>query len=68
MHVIVNGLSRDVAEKVTVAELLTQLKLRSPQVAVEVNRMVVSRDRHQTHVIKPNDTIEIVTLVGGGSE
>ena len=61
-----NGSPREVSERATVADLLTQLNVRAQQVAVEVNRAVVPRDRHAQHVLASNDAVEIVTLVGGG--
>ena len=66
MQITVNGEPRDVADRLTVAELLLQLDLRPRQVAVEVSRVIVPRSRHDCHALLPNDSIEIVTLVGGG--
>ena len=66
MLITVNDKEREVAERITIAELLKQLQLRSPQVAVEVNRSVVPRNRHDSHVLGAGDVVEIVTLVGGG--
>jgi thiamine biosynthesis protein ThiS len=33
---------------------------------VEVNRKVVPRRQHAEHTLRDGDTVEIVTLVGGG--
>jgi thiamine biosynthesis protein ThiS len=64
--IAVNGTPSDVVERSTVADLLAQLKLRPQHVAVEVNRELVPRGRHSTYVLAENDSVEIVTLVGGG--
>jgi len=66
LQITINGMVREVAERTTVADLLARLEMRPQQVAVEVNRDLVPRTRHQTHVLSANDTVEIVTLVGGG--
>jgi sulfur carrier protein len=66
LHVTINGISREVEDRTTLAELLTRLELRHQQVAVEVNRELVPRTQHQTHVLLAGDVVEIVTLVGGG--
>jgi sulfur carrier protein len=66
VRIILNGTPRDVAERTTVAELLGTLKLQPKQVAVEINRELVPRGRHAIRVLCANDTVEIVTLVGGG--
>ncbi len=66
MEIIVNGQRRDVPEAITIAELLERFGLADKYVAVEVNREVVPRARHAEHRVQAGDTLEIVTLVGGG--
>ena len=66
MQITVNGTPRELAGEFTLAELLVHLDLRLQQVAVEVNRQLVPRTLHQSHVLKAGDWVEIVTLVGGG--
>ena len=34
--------------------------------AVEVNRLLVPKRKHEQHQLIEGDTVEIVTLVGGG--
>jgi thiamine biosynthesis protein ThiS len=66
MQITVNGKPRDAAENTTVAELLVELQLSNKPVAVEVNRILVPRQKHSDHRLAQGDTLEIVTLVGGG--
>ena len=66
MRIIVNGTPRDVHDRLTVAQLLAKLELASQQVAVEVNRELVPRGRHESRFLGADDHVEIVTLVGGG--
>ncbi len=40
--------------------------MRSQLVAVEVNLEIVPHEQHATHEVQAGDTIEVVTLVGGG--
>jgi sulfur carrier protein len=49
-----------------VAGLLALLSVKAPRVAVEVNETVVTRDRHEEHVLHGGDAVEIVAFVGGG--
>src|SRR5688572_8842345 len=63
----VNSQPRQFPEPLTVAELLASLKLDPRRVAVEVNRDVVPRAQHEEHRLKDGDTVEVVTLVGGGA-
>jgi sulfur carrier protein len=62
----VNGEPLDVAEQATVADVLVELEATARYVAVEVNRQLVPRARHAEHQLQPGDTLEVVTLVGGG--
>lgn len=64
-EVHVNGEPRSVEAGTTVADLLAELEL-SGRVAVERNREVVPRDRHDRVELGPGDRLEVVTFVGGG--
>ena len=66
MNVICNGEPREVASETTIAQLLEILKLQPRQVAVEVNLELVPRALHAETVLKAEDRLEVVTLVGGG--
>lgn len=66
MRICFNGELREVAEGTTVAELLRQLELQSRYVAVEINLQLIPRQLHAQHVLRAEDRLEVVTLVGGG--
>ncbi|MGW8256146.1 MAG: sulfur carrier protein ThiS, partial [Thermoguttaceae bacterium] len=66
MRILVNGQSQETADAMTVAELLLQLKLNDKPVAVEVNQVLLPRQKHAQHRLSDGDKLEIVTLVGGG--
>ncbi len=66
MQITVNGETRDVADGLTVAGLLETLGVPRQATAVEVNRDLVPRSQHAEHALADGDTVEIVTLVGGG--
>ncbi len=66
MSITVNGEERTLAAGTTVAELLDQLGLAGRPCAVEVNRRLVSKPQHGERALAAGDTVEIVTLVGGG--
>jgi thiazole synthase len=68
LEITLNGERRELPGPLTVAQLLGHLRLKPEQVAVEVNRDLVARSRHAQTAIAPGDVLEIVTLVGGGSE
>ena len=66
MQLKLNGEIREVPDGTTVAGLLTQLGVKAPRVAVEVNEAVVTKDRYAAHALRAGDAVEIVAFVGGG--
>jgi len=66
MRVILNGEPTELPEHTTVRELIERLGLAAAICAAEVNKQVVPRAEHDQHTLHYGDTVEIVTLVGGG--
>ena len=66
MHVTVNGEPREVRQGLTIDELLAELGLAAAICAAEVNQRLVPRDERATTTLAEGDTVEVVTLVGGG--
>jgi thiazole synthase len=64
--ITLNGEEREVPDALSVAGLLRHLGVKPEHVAVEVNRTLVARSRHVETPLAPGDTLEVVTLVGGG--
>lgn len=65
MTVTINGEDRD-TQASTVRDLVVELGLADRAVAVELNRHVVPRRRHDETRLSNGDIVEVVTLVGGG--
>jgi thiamine biosynthesis protein ThiS len=68
LRVQVNGEIREVPEKITLAELVSELSLAPERLAIELNREVVRRAAWPETEMREGDTIEIVHFVGGGSK
>ena len=68
MNIYVNGDLREVPENLTLAMLLDWLKLPADRVAVELNREIASRSTWAVTTIQPDDRLEVVHFVGGGTE
>ena len=66
MQIIVNGQPQTRDATVTLGELLAELNLPPRRVAVELNRQIVRRADYDRTTLRDGDTLEIVTLVGGG--
>jgi sulfur carrier protein len=66
MQIILNGAATEVADALTMAELIAQLQLAGRRLAVEVNAELVPRSRFGEHRLAPQDRVEIIHAVGGG--
>lgn len=67
MRVQVNGEMLEVAEKITLDELVRELSLAPERLAIELNREVVRRAAWPETRMREGDKVEIVHFVGGGS-
>jgi thiamine biosynthesis protein ThiS len=62
----VNGDEKDFGSDITLSDLIKQLDLPAPRIAIELNREVVRRSDWDSTMLKDEDRIEIVHFVGGG--
>lgn len=63
----INGESREVRERATLDDLVSELSLPPARIAIELNQKVVRRDRWTETSLAEGDRIEIVHFVGGGT-
>ena len=66
MKIILNGSSREVPDNLSASELILSLGLADRRLALEVNREIVPRSTFESHIIRPDDQVEIVHAIGGG--
>ncbi len=66
MRLRVNGETETYPDGITVRELLDSMGISNRPVAVELNRKVIPRDKLGEKTLREDDTLEIVTFVGGG--
>jgi sulfur carrier protein len=62
----VNGETHTCSPQTTLPQLLVQMGLNPRLLAVEYNGEILHRQFWDETEIKPNDRLEIVTIVGGG--
>src|SRR5256712_13038205 len=65
--VTLNGKPRQVAEGVSLLDLLEQLDVQPSRVVVEHNRQIRRRDDFAKTVVRAGDELELVYFVGGGA-
>jgi sulfur carrier protein len=62
----VNGERREVADGLSLADLIDVLSFPRERIAIELNHTVVRRADWQKTKLSPDDQVEIVHFVGGG--
>lgn len=66
MQIRLNGKTREVAEGISIRRLLDELGLHPMRVAVQRNQDIIKRDRYEEVVLRPDDAVEILTIMAGG--
>ncbi len=66
MKLTVNGKLEGLAEEMSIAEFLRSKAVREELVIVEHNLRVAERAEWPTTVLRENDRLEVVQLLGGG--
>lgn len=67
MTIIVAGEKKEVEEGITVAKLIVQEKVETPEyVTVSVNEEFIGNELFDTYALKEGDNIEFVYFMGGG--
>lgn len=62
----VNGKEMNLEDGITIDELLSKIKINKDRVVVEVDGAIVLKDEFSSFKLKENNTIEVVSFVGGG--
>ena len=67
VNLTINGQQREVKSSKTITELVRELNIVAPNIAVAVNQQVIPRSQYDATPLVDGDTIEIVHAVGGGT-
>jgi|TARA_B110000263_G_scaffold108380_1_gene94728 thiamine biosynthesis protein ThiS len=62
----VNGKIKTIVDKLTLHELINDLKIPITKVAIEFNKEIIDKKRIKKIKLKNKDVIEIVHFIGGG--
>ena len=66
MYIVLNGKKFELQKKDTIAHLLKKIDIKSSKVAVEVNKVVIPKEKYKYFKFREKDRVEIVTFIGGG--
>ena len=61
-----NGSFYEIKSGSSLDELLNKLKIKKNKVAVEINGVIIERNKYFNLILKQNDKVEIVHFIGGG--
>ena len=67
IEIRVNGEATSCPEGLNLVEMLEHLGYRPQLVVVEFNGLILTPDRWADQPVQDGDSLEIVTIVGGGS-
>ena len=65
MNITVNGKTKNIANGTTCRQLIDQFQLKGP-LALELNKKICPKTKHAHTILRDDDVLEIVTIVGGG--
>ena len=66
MEINVNGENKKCPKGNSVSKILESLDIDNRYIAVELNHKIVPRTQFSEKILQENDSLEIVTFVGGG--
>ncbi len=66
MQINVNGENKECPTETSVSKLLESLDIDNRYIAVELNHKIVLRTQFNERILQEDDSLEIVTFVGGG--
>ncbi len=66
--IYLNGKKEEVKDKMNIAQLLSERKIRPEVVTVELNDQIIERTNYDKTAIKERDKLEFVYYMGGGKE
>lgn len=67
MEITINGSKSKVEENSSLMDILSMFKVLSVEdVVVEYNGKIIEKNLFETTIVRENDSIEVVSFVGGG--
>ena len=61
-----NGSSYEINNETNLNQLLNKLKIGKTKVAIEINGVIVEKNKYPKVILNKGDKVEIVHFIGGG--
>lgn len=65
-NLTINGQAMELPEGTTIAAFLEMHNLQPKSVVVELNRVIIEREKYAETALNEGDEVEIVRFIGGG--
>ena len=62
----VNGKIKTIIDKLTLYELINDMKIPISKIAIELNKEIVNKNKIRKIKLENNNVVEIVHFIGGG--
>lgn len=66
MKLTINGKKMELPEAMTIGAFLEDKNLQPRSVVVELNRVIIEREKYDEVAFKDGDEVEIMRFIGGG--
>ena len=67
MNLVINGKEKNIADSLTVSQLLVQENVKMPDmVSVELNGQILRRTKYEETILRDDDKVEFLYFMGGG--
>ena len=61
-----NGSPYEINTETNLSQLLNKLKIQKTKVAIEVNGVIIEKNKYLKVILNKDDKVEIVHFIGGG--
>ena len=66
MRISINKELISLPDNITVSKMLEKLEIEKKFIAVEINLNIIPKSDYDSHILRENDSVEIIQAVGGG--
>ncbi len=66
MRISINKELISLPDNITVSKMLEKLEVEKKFIAVEINLNIIPKSEYDSHIVRENDSVEIIQAVGGG--
>lgn len=66
MLIKINGKESEISDNTSINNLISDRKLPTAAIIVELNGTIVARGLWETTKLNPGDSLEIIRIIGGG--